>query len=513
MRIRVIAPVTAAESLSAFPGACADKVRQDTKLSIVNLERGPASIECLYEEALAAPGVIQRALEAERDGADAVVVDCMNDPGLEAAREAVSIPVVGAAQSAMLMASIVAHRFSIIGTAARDVYPCERLVRRYGLATKYASTRWVDIPVLDLGRSRDRLLSALVEESVQAIARDGAQAIVFGCTLMSGLGGAVRARLREGGFDAAVIDPSFAALKWAELLVDLGLSSSRRVYPPYSRGTPGGQVSAGKTAVPETGGRLEKAPRIQVLVPVTLGFRDEHSLEMTEREYCSHARPGCELRASAIEHGPATLEAFMDEALAIPEMLRLARRAEEEGATALVLDCMLDPGLDAIRERVDIPVVGPGQTSYFVAASLAHRFSILGTRLDTKRKFLKKIEEYGLGSQLASIRDIDMSVQELEEDPGAALDALVREAELAVVEDDAQVVVPGCTGMIGLAARLRSELLAKGLDVPVLEPPAVAVKMAEALVDLGLTQSKITYPNPPEKALAGYEELEIRGAM
>jgi allantoin racemase len=47
-------------------------------------------------------------------------------------------------------------------------------------------------------------------------------------------------------------------------------------------------------------------------------------------------------------------------------------------------------------------------------------------------------------------------------------------------------------------------LLARGLDVPVIDPAATALKLAEALVGAGLTHSKRTYPQPPEKEILGY---------
>ena len=62
---------------------------------------------------------------------------------------------------------------------------------------------------------------------------------------------------------------------------------------------------------------------------------------------------------------------------------------------------------------------------------------------------------------------------------------------------------------LGIAEKLEVALAARGHHVPVIEPPAAAVKMAEALSDLGLAQSKLTYPAPPHKSLAGYEEMEI----
>ncbi|MCP4321048.1 MAG: hydrogenase expression protein HupH, partial [Alteromonadales bacterium] len=43
---------------------------------------------------------IKQAIKAERAGADAIIIDCMGDPGLNACREAVSIPVIGPCQTA-----------------------------------------------------------------------------------------------------------------------------------------------------------------------------------------------------------------------------------------------------------------------------------------------------------------------------------------------------------------------------------------------------------------------------
>ena len=36
----------------------------------------------------------------------------------------------------------------------------------------------------------------------------------------------------------------------------------------------------------------------------------------------------------------------------------------------MIIDCMLDPGLPAVREKVTIPVIGPGQTAMHLAAML-----------------------------------------------------------------------------------------------------------------------------------------------
>jgi allantoin racemase len=85
------------------------------------------------------------------------------------------------------------------------------------------------------------------------------------------------------------------------------------------------------------------------------------------------------------------------------------------------------------------------------------------------------------------------------------VEALVENSALAVREDGAHVIVFGCTGMAGLANEVQSGLEALGIsDVPIIDPAIVAVKVAEALVDMGLSHSKKTYPTPPEKEIVGY---------
>ncbi len=52
----------------------------------------------------------------------------------------------------------------------------------------------------------------------------------------------------------------------------------------------------------------------------------------------------------------------------------------------------------------------------------------------------------------------------------------------------------GCTALSGIAERLNKEF-----EVPILENQGIALKVAEMIVDLGVSQSKVTYPKPPGK--------------
>lgn len=195
------------------------------------LDRGPASIESEYEEVLAAPDVVIKAKEAETHGADAIVVSCILDPGVHAARELVSIPVLGPAQVSMHLAAMLGPSFSLITVQKSLIPPLHRLTRLYGLSDHLASVRTIEVPVLDLRRNTDRVVKALISESARAIDEDGAYVIIFGCTGLAGMAKAVDEGLRQSGYEVPVIDPTVTAIRLAPTLVHAGLSHSKLAYP------------------------------------------------------------------------------------------------------------------------------------------------------------------------------------------------------------------------------------------------------------------------------------------
>jgi len=231
LKIYVIAPIvlsgpppdTVDEYARAAPPGC--------EVEVVFLDRGPASIESEYEEVVAAPDVVAKAKEAEAQGAGAVVVSCILEPGVPAAREQVSIPVLGPAQVSMHVAAMLSPSFSIVTVLDRLIPPLHGLVRLYGLSDRLASIRAIEVPVLDLRRNAPRVLEALVSESMQALDEDNAYAIILGCTALSGMGRVVQEALCQRGYDVPVIDPTLTAIKVAAALTDVGLSHSKLAYP------------------------------------------------------------------------------------------------------------------------------------------------------------------------------------------------------------------------------------------------------------------------------------------
>lgn len=233
MHLRVIVPVigdTFAEPVAAEVAAW---VAPGTTFDVVTLARGTASIESAYDEALAAPGILDRIDEASSDGVDAVFVTCFGDPAVHAAREIADYPVVGGFEPAVLHALSLGEKIGII-TVLPNVLPMVgSLTRRYGLGERIGSIRVVDLPVLGL-EDHELLLDRLHAQASEAVAKGEADVIVLGCTGMLGVAATLQQRLEENGTYVPVVDPTGAAVSWLESSVRLGVRPSRTTYmqPP-----------------------------------------------------------------------------------------------------------------------------------------------------------------------------------------------------------------------------------------------------------------------------------------
>ena len=231
--------------------------------------------------------------------------------------------------------------------------------------------------------------------------------------------------------------------------------------------------------------------RILVVVPlVGTQFNRE-----VEEEFAAGAAPGTEIRVVNLDEGPQSIESECEEALAVPDFLRKAKRAEESGFDAIICDCFGDPGVRAAREAVGIPVIGPGEASMLLAATLGRKFSVV-TVLRSVFPMIEALAWHaGVDRKLASMRSVDIPVLELL-DKERMVAALHEQMIHAIQDDDAHVLVLGCTGMMGVAKQLEARLAGSGLEVPVVDPVAAALKQAETLVALGLRQSRRTYTRP-----------------
>jgi allantoin racemase len=220
MHILVVNPNTTASMTQKIGAAAQAVAASGTAIEAVNPNFGPPSIEGFYDEVFSIPGLL--AQMRATPSADAYVIACFDDTGLDAARCLTTAPVVGIGEAAFHMASLVAYRFSVVTTLSRSISAIEHNLAKYGFAGRCARVRASDIPVLDLEIPGSDARQRISKEIENAIIEDRAEAIVLGCAGMADLAAALSREHR-----LPVVDGVGAAVKLAEGLVSLGHKTSK----------------------------------------------------------------------------------------------------------------------------------------------------------------------------------------------------------------------------------------------------------------------------------------------
>lgn len=219
-RVLVINPNTSKE-MTKHIGRVLKKVKfRDTVLKVVDLERGPKTIESSYDVGLAVPEML-KIIERESKEFNAILIACFADPGLEAAREICQIPVLGIMEASIYVASMLGEKFSILSINKRRAPTKWRYVRSLGLSGRMASVVSLDMPVVTMERDKGRLMVE-IERAVEKAVKDGAEVIILGCAAMAGYSKEIEERV-----GIPVVDPIVVGFKMAEIFADIGLCQSK----------------------------------------------------------------------------------------------------------------------------------------------------------------------------------------------------------------------------------------------------------------------------------------------
>ena len=217
------------------------------------------------------------------------------------------------------------------------------------------------------------------------------------------------------------------------------------------------------------------------------------------------AAPGTEIVGLTPYFGAESVEGNFESYLAaIAVMDRVM--AYDQPFDAVIQAGYGEHGREGLQELLDVPVVDITEAAASTAMFLGHAYSVVTTLDRTVPLIEDRLKLAGLYARCASVRASGMAVLELEENPLAAMEAIVRQAELAIHEDKAEVICLGCGGMAGLDEQIRQRT-----GVPVVDGVTAAVTIAESLVRLGLSTSKIrTYATPRPKKVIGWPGMSGR---
>ncbi|MGC8699128.1 MAG: aspartate/glutamate racemase family protein [Candidatus Acidifodinimicrobium sp.] len=219
MRIMIIEPVSSTEFRNESEEYFRDLKELSTEIIVRNLEAGPKTIETYLDVFLAAPR-IAKIVHEEQENFDAFVIDCFADPGLDASREVSRKLVLGVAEVTMHIASMIAHKFSVITTEKNSIPYTEIQALNYSVKDRLNKIVSVDIGVegLIFSESNYSKFLKLAREEM----RDGSEAIVLGCTRMNTF-----AERLQNDINIPVLEPSKVTLTVAEALVKIGINHSR----------------------------------------------------------------------------------------------------------------------------------------------------------------------------------------------------------------------------------------------------------------------------------------------
>lgn len=171
---------------------------------------------------------------------------------------------------------------------------------------------------------------------------------------------------------------------------------------------------------------------------------------------------------------------------------RAARQAEAAGFDAVLPWGTLDLGVEEARHVVRIPVLGPGRTAANVAASLVDRYGVMVYGADQTVMFRKLLRSWGAESRVAGIGHVDMRPMEMADQRDELHRRFVAASRRLVEDDGAELILPLGFSMVPVGMSASS--LTEELGVPVLDPLAIVMRVAEALAATGVRNSRVAYP-------------------
>lgn len=221
MRVLIVNPNTTQGITDHIHAIARQAAAAGTEVVSLTADRGMPYI-ATRADAVVGSMVALEMLANHHAGFNAAIIGAFGDPGLGAARELLSIPVVGLAEAGLLSACMLGRRFSVVTFSSALVPWFEECIAWHGLGSRCASIRSLNEAfgsVADVQNEKEDHLVALASRTID----DGADVIVLGGAPLSGLAGKIKDRV-----EVPLVDCVVAAVKQAELLVALHANKARR---------------------------------------------------------------------------------------------------------------------------------------------------------------------------------------------------------------------------------------------------------------------------------------------
>ena len=166
---------------------------------------------------------------------------------------------------------------------------------------------------------------------------------------------------------------------------------------------------------------------------------------------------------------------------------------------AVLVAAFGDPGLLALKEVLDVPVVGMTEAALMTAAQLGQRISIIAISRRITTWYRECVAQNGMLDRLASIRHLDRPLRDAGSVQEDHAERLLELSHLAVNADGADVLILAGAPLAGLARGLAGRL-----PVPVVDGVSCGVAQAQLLHRLQAGRAtQGSFARPPAKPNQG----------
>ena len=212
--------------------------------------------------------------------------------------------------------------------------------------------------------------------------------------------------------------------------------------------------------------------RVKIISPIKI---DEADLRRRRIRYGNQAGPDTEIEVFNLADGPTSLSTPGDILFCEHAVFQEGINTDQKDFDAILIDCVFDPAVKALREQSPLPVFGPMKVTLPLVMLIANNFSFVA-RAERQTMWLADLaHQHGFEYRIASARFLGISYQESRK-PKIFDAAMKAQLSKAVNEDGAQAIIMGSTTMA-----LEDEVSAAAGGVPLFLPGMVALRAMEGL--------------------------------
>ena len=193
--------------------------------------------------------------------------------------------------------------------------------------------------------------------------------------------------------------------------------------------------------------------------------------------FMKHANKGTIVDVTNIEKGPKTIESVKDESDCIPGVLEILKKNKGK-YDGFIINCFLGPGVEEGRKVVDVPVISPGEVSFYMGSLLCDNFGVISPIEEGGRIIKTMVDGVGLENKFAGVAELNLGVDDLLVNRDNTKKRIISSIRKLTDDLNAKAIIFGCTGLVSFAEDVKSEI-----DVPLIEPSATSLKVLELLIN------------------------------